>query len=156
MMSTFRTYLSNLRQIETMNIASHSLVGQPKGDSSWDDFPLDVGRLYRREREIAGIVYRQGLATANDIRDGLDDPLSSAAVRSMLNRLVRKGILSQLKCGQNGAFVYGPAQSLFSARELQLRRFADDFYDGSLDRLAKAIGDLFANEQRTDVARQIG
>src|SRR3954447_18834520 len=137
-----------------MNIATQSLVGHPLRQSNLDDFPFEVGRLYRREKEIAGIVYRRGLATANDIREGLDDSLSSAAVRSMLNRLVRKGILNQLKCGQNGAFVYGPAQSLFSARELQLRRFADDFYEGSLNRLAKAIGDLFANEQRTDPARR--
>jgi predicted transcriptional regulator len=139
-----------------MKIASHPLIGQPTRDLNWDDSPPEVRRLYRREREIAGIVYRHGLATANTIREGLDDSISNAAVRSMLNRLVRKGILSQLKCGQNGAFVYGPAQSLFSARELELRRFADDFHDGSLDRLAKAIGDLFANEQRTEPVRQIG
>ena len=60
----------------------------------------------------------------------------------MLNRLVRKGLLTRARCGEHGAFVYGPALTDARARELALRRFAEDFFDGSLEQLAKAVARL--------------
>jgi predicted transcriptional regulator len=106
--------------------------------------PLD--RLYRRERQIAGIVYRRGLATASDIEAELGGELSNPAIRSMLNRLVAKGFLTRVKCGRFGTFVYAPAVTDVSARETALREFAQDFYAGSLSSLAEAIADLFARQ----------
>jgi predicted transcriptional regulator len=112
--------------------------------------PREVELLYRREREIAAIVYRRGLATAADVQADLSRELSNAAVRSMLNRLVAKAILTRTKYGPYGTLIYGPALTQASARETALRRFADDFFAGSLPSLARAIADLFATERRTD------
>jgi hypothetical protein len=47
-----------------------------------------------------------------------------------------------LKCGRQGAFIYGAALNQLSAREMELRQFADDFFEGSMERLARAVADL--------------
>jgi predicted transcriptional regulator len=117
-------------------------------------FPREVELLYRREREIAAVVYRIGLATAADVQAELSRELSNPAVRSMLNRLVAKGILTRTRCGRFGTFVYGPALTPATEREAALRRFADDFYAGSLSSLARAIADLFASESHSLAAQQ--
>ena len=80
-----------------------------------------------------------GIATANDVVEGLSEQLCNAAVRSMLNRLVRKGLLTRAKCGRRGAIVYGPALTDALAREFALKQFAEDFFEGSLEKLAKAV-----------------
>ena len=109
-----------------------------------DLFPTEVLRLYRREREIAIIVYSRGLATAKDVETALSDPIRNASVRSMLQRLVRKGILTGAKCGRRGMFLYAPALTPDSARETALKQFARDFYAGELGSLAKAMTELSA------------
>ena len=109
--------------------------------------PSEIEQLYRREREVALIVYRRGLATATDVQGALSTPLSNPAIRSMLNRLVAKGVLTRTKCGPYGTFIYGPAVTAASARETALRQFAEDFYSGSLSSLAGAIANLFANQR---------
>jgi len=123
--------------------ASFHGSGEPSRPSH---LPREVELLYRREREIAAVVYRRGLATAEDVRAELTRDLSNPAVRSMLNRLVTKGILTRTRYGPYGTFIYGPALTQASARETALRRFADDYYAGSLPSLARAIADLFASQ----------
>lgn len=109
--------------------------------------PPEIEQLYRREREVALAVYRRGLAAATDVQADLSAPLSNPAVRSMLNRLVRKGVLTRMKCGPYGTFIYAPAVTPASARETALRQFAQDFYEGSMSSLAGAIADLFADQR---------
>jgi len=109
--------------------------------------PPEIEQLYRREREVALAVYRRGLAAATDVQADLSAPLSNPAVRSMLNRLVRKGVLTRMRCGPYGTFIYAPAVTPASARETALKQFADDFYAGSLPSLAGAIADLFAAQR---------
>jgi len=111
--------------------------------------PPAIDQLYRREREVALIVYRRGLATATDVQGALSASLSNPAIRSMLNRLVAKGVLTRTKCGPYGTFIYGPAVTAASARETALRQLAEDFYAGSLSSLAGAIADLFANQRQS-------
>jgi predicted transcriptional regulator len=128
---------------------------EPTAERAWmsDLYPREVARLYRREREIAMIVYERGLVTAKDVEAALSDPLRNAAVRSMLGRLVSKGILTQVKCGSRGTFVYGPALTPSAAREKALRQFAEDFGYRSLDDLAEAIADMFACETERSTAK---
>lgn len=106
-------------------------------------FP-DLGRLYRREREIASFVYANGPVTAKQVQAALSDPISNPAVRSMLVRLVEKGVLTRLKGNFDGKYLYAPALTLLSAREISLKQFAQDYFDGSLPDVAKAMADLFA------------
>lgn len=106
-----------------------------------------VRRLCGREQEIANIVYARGLVSANDIREALGFAITNPAIRSMLGRLVRKGILTQVRCRQNRPFLYGPGLSQFSAREHEVRQMAADFFDGSLEALASEIAELFSSSR---------
>lgn len=126
----------------------------PAAERAWSSnpFPQEVLRLYRREREIAMIVYELGLATAKDVEAALSHSLSNAAVRSMLGRLVRKEILTQVKCGSRGTLVYGPALTRSAATENALKQFAEDFHGGSLESLAEAIAQMFASEKNLPTA----
>ena len=60
--------------------------------------------LARRERQVAERVGWLGEASAEEVRAALPDPLSNAAVRSMLRRLVDKRLLARRKCGRK--FLY--------------------------------------------------
>jgi len=130
-----------------MYLATQTLVPHAPDSPELSGIPRDLQRLYRREREIASIVYKRGLAAAFEVEAALGNAISNAAVRSMLNRLVRKGILTRMRCGKTGTFIYGPALTQLSAREIELRHFAEDFYGGSLAELAAAIYDIFAKQQ---------
>ena len=110
-------------------------------------YPPDVWRLFPREREIALIVYEGGPMTANDVLSRLSNALTNAALRSMLNRLVRKGILTRQLLGRGRVYVYSPAVTASSARQSALEQFANDFHAGSLNALADAIAEMLARER---------
>ena len=94
-------------------------------------------RLPPRERQVAQIVHARGEASATDIINALPDPLSSAAVRSMLSRLQAKGVVRRRRDGKR--FVYMPARIGAAAREEALRRVSRDYFDGSLAEAAEAM-----------------
>ena len=120
-----------------MNRQTHDFslgAGVPLGFSY---IPPQVEQLAWREREIASIVYRFGYATAKDVQDQLLEPVSNGAVRSMLVRLVHKGILRRRpgKRGAGCADVFIAALSINHARTRALAKLADDFFGGSLSDL---------------------
>ena len=107
-----------------------------------NSLPPEVRGLYRREREIAEIIYRRGSATANEVQAELSDPLTNAAVRSMLCRLVRKGVLGRRprECGTE--YLYYAAINNDLSRERALKQLADDFFGGSLQEAAATLANL--------------
>lgn len=125
-----------------MYVSTQALV--PHSTRAYSELrsPSSLEHLYGREREVAALVYRRGPSGAREVQRLISAPLSNPAVRTTLNRLVRKGILTRLKCGRQGAFIYGAALNQLSAREMELRQFADDFFEGSMERLARAVADL--------------
>jgi len=130
--------------------AGHAFL---KAAPNWEAqaYPPDVWRLFPREREIALIVYEGGPMTANDVLPHLSSALKNAALRSMLNRLVRKGILTRQLLGIGRVYVYAPAVTASSARQSALGQFAKDFHAGSLSALADAIADILARERAHDL-----
>jgi predicted transcriptional regulator len=120
--------------------AKNSRGGDAAAAFEGGDLPLQVRQLARREGEIATIVYRRGATTANEALSLLSSPISNAAVRSMLNRLVGKGILKRRPAGAGKAFVYVPAIAIASAIEQEFMRLADDYFGGSMERALDAIG----------------
>jgi BlaI family transcriptional regulator, penicillinase repressor len=105
---------------------------------------MKVSRLPRREREVAEIVYARGEASAIDVCESLSDPISNAAVRSMLTRLEAKGVLRRRKEGRR--FFYAPAGDEQAARESALRRVSGEHFGGSLAGLAAAALELAKTE----------
>jgi predicted transcriptional regulator len=67
----------------------------------------------------------------------LSAELSNASVRSMLNRLVAKGILKRTLSGN--AFIYLPALTCTDSGALALKRFAEDHFAGSIERAAATM-----------------
>ena len=111
---------------------------------SAEPLPREVECLFRREREIATIVYELGAATANDVQSRLSSPVANGSIRSMLNRLVKKGILVRWR--PRNAFIYMPALTRKDSREGALVRFADDYFGGSVHRAAQAMSQLVQKE----------
>ena len=104
-----------------------------------------IDRLAPREREIAGIVYGQGEATAAEVCAAVADPLTNSAVRSMLRRLEAKGLLRRRKEGKK--FIYAPAISQRESAEAMLRRVSLEHFDGSLADAALALIDMLEAQQ---------
>ena len=102
--------------------------------------PREVRLLLPREREIAEIVYELEAATANDVLGRLSAPLANPSVRSMLNRLVRKGILIRWLTGR--AFIYLPALTSIESRRIALVQFADDHFAGSIGKAAETMQEI--------------
>ena len=108
--------------------------------------PPQVLNLARCERELATIIYLEGSMTAKLLEARLPRKLSNSALRAMLHRLCRKGVLRRHKI--NGShittdrripYLYTPAitPELVQARALQ--QIARDYFDGSLVRVAEAV-----------------
>lgn len=96
-----------------------------------------IARLPHRERQIAEIVEHRGEASAAEILDALPDPISNAAVRSMLSRLEAKGVVRRRRDGKR--YLYRPGSAGNAAREAALRRLSRDYFDGSLASAAAAM-----------------
>ena len=98
--------------------------------------PAPESALSRRERQIMDVVYARGEATAQQVQDGLPDPPTLTAVRTLLRILVSKGHLRPRKAGK--AFVYAPARPRARAARSALRRVLDTFFGGSLEQAVAA------------------
>ncbi|WP_162806664.1 BlaI/MecI/CopY family transcriptional regulator [Sphingosinicella terrae] len=108
---------------------------------------MEIERLAPRERELAQIVVALGEASATDIERKLSDPLSNSAVRSMLRRLERKGVVRRHRRGNK--FVYVSATPTPAARVEALRRISQEYFGGSLAAAAAAIAELARTERAT-------
>ena len=85
--------------------------------------------LSRREREIMDIVYREGSATAQEIRDRMADPPTYSAVRGTLRILEQKGVLRHVEDGPR--YVYRPTVPRSRARQSALDHLLSTFFEGS-------------------------
>lgn len=103
--------------------------------------PPQIVRLPFREREVASIVYREGVCTAKQVQALLSTSMSNGAVRSMLVRLVKKGHLAR-NWGQRGRghqFLYFPAESSDVTKMKVLEKVAVAFFNGSLSMMASEL-----------------
>ena len=111
--------------------------------------PPEVLKLAPREREVATIVYEHGAPTAKYVMSCLSAQLSSGAVRSMLVRLVNKGVLRRGwgSRGRGQEFIYMPAVTPEDAKRNALRILADRYFEGSLLTVARTVFALLEEKQ---------
>ena len=88
-------------------------------------------RLPPREQEIATIVYLNTEVSAKELEAALSHQVGNSAIRCMLGRLVRKGVLKRRKA-YGKTFVYSPAVMLPEVQERALERVAEEYFGGSL------------------------
>jgi BlaI family transcriptional regulator, penicillinase repressor len=103
-------------------------------------------RLTRREREIVNAIFALGnRASAEEIRARLASPPGDSAVRVMLARLEKKGLLKHEQEGLR--YVYSATISPAVAKRSALRQHAQTFFGGSLKQMTTA---LVSESQWTD------
>lgn len=91
----------------------------------------DYEQLSRRERQIMDAIFSLGEATANQVLEGLSDPPTKTAVRTLLRILVRKGFLTTRKVRRE--MVYAPQRDREEAGQSALKRVLETFFSGSLE-----------------------
>jgi predicted transcriptional regulator len=96
-----------------------------------------IESLPRREREVFEVLCGLEQATASAVRAGLSDPPSDSAVRTLLSRLVAKGLVTHRTV--NLAYVYSPAPAAANAADSALQRLVRTFFDGSAASAATAL-----------------
>jgi predicted transcriptional regulator len=94
--------------------------------------------LTRREREIMNAVFALGnLASAEDIRARLVNPPGDSAVRVMLARLEKKGVLKHQQDGLR--YLYSATVSPSRAKRTALQQYLHTFFGGSLKQMMTAL-----------------
>lgn len=98
--------------------------------------PAELGEL---EIGILSIVWREGSVTAEQVREGLERPLTDSTVRTMLRRLEDKGYIEHTV--ENRAFLYRPAESRQRVAGRAAKRIVDWLCGGSVETLLVGMVD---------------
>jgi BlaI family transcriptional regulator, penicillinase repressor len=107
-----------------------------KGNTTPPHDPTELGEL---ERDVLLIVWRNGLVTADQVREDLDRPLKDSTVRTVLRRLEEKGYLTHSL--DDRTFVYRPVQSRQRVAGRAVKRIVDWLCDGSVETLLVGMVD---------------
>ncbi len=104
--------------------------------------------LSRRERQIMDVIYRQGSATAQDVREQIADAPSYSAVRALLRVLEDKGHLKHRHDGPR--YVYHPTVARERARKSALKQLLSTFFDDSPEAAVAALLDMSTDDLDQD------
>ena len=100
--------------------------------------------LSRRERQIMDIIYKNGKATASEIRKSIVDPPSYSAVRALLKILEKKGHLKHREKGPR--YIYYPTLPPDKAKSSALKHLMKTFFDDSMENVVAALLDISSSE----------
>jgi len=89
-------------------------------------------RISAAEWEVMKVVWKRNSCSAQQVVDDLSAASSwgPATVKTLLNRLLRKGVLEFRKNGK--AYLYSPVWTEEQCRELEAESFLDRVFDGAL------------------------
>ena len=96
-----------------------------------------IDKLPRREREIFEILCSTGEASAADVRKRMTDAPSHSAVRTMLSRLEKRGLVRHRTDDQT--YIYSSVQQPANVRRSALKQFVRTFFEGSAAGAATAL-----------------
>jgi predicted transcriptional regulator len=88
-----------------------------------------LDQLGRRERQIMSILYRLGRASASEVQEALDEPLSNSGVRSMLRHLAGKGYVVHEQDGPR--YLYHPVAEPDEVSRSALQQLVNTFFRNS-------------------------
>ena len=108
-----------------------------------------IESLPRREREVFEILCGLGEGTAAAVRGAMSDPPSDSAVRTLLARLVAKGLVRRETVNQ--AYVYSPAPRTEAVAETALQKLVQTFFHGSAASAATALLGMQPRLQRDEI-----
>jgi predicted transcriptional regulator len=96
-------------------------------------------QLSRRERQIMDILYRQGKASAAEVREAMEDAPSYSAVRAMLRVLEDKGHVRHQAEGLR--YVYVPVVAREQAKRSAVKHLMNTFFNDSPEQIVAALLD---------------
>ena len=117
--------------------------------SSRSGLPPKLRDLGPRQREIAAIVYRAAAATPRDVRANLAEPASVRVVRTLLDRMVAKGIVKRRHSGRHNEIMYVAAIATPQVKEAAVKRLVEEQFDGSLSEAAATAACLARKQGST-------
>ena len=98
------------------------------------------------------VIYSLGEASATQVLQGMPDPPSRTAVRTMLRILEEKGHLKHNKEGRE--FIYQPTRQRVRAGQSALNRVLQTFFNGSLEKaIAVHLSDPKSNLTKEELKR---
>ncbi|MEZ5325201.1 MAG: BlaI/MecI/CopY family transcriptional regulator [Verrucomicrobiales bacterium] len=97
----------------------------------------EPSQLSRRERQIMDVLYHMRTATTAQIREGLTDPPSGNAVRTLLQILEVKGHVKRKKL-RGREYVFSPTVQRARAGMRALEHVLETFYEGSIEKALTA------------------
>ena len=100
----------------------------------------EADQLSRRERQIMDILYRNGKASAAEVREAMDDAPSYSAVRAMLRVLEEKGHVRHRAEGLK--YVYVPTLGREKAKRSAVRHLLKTYFEGSPEKIVAALLDI--------------
>ena len=103
---------------------------------------MSLAGLSRRERQIMDILYQNGKASAQELRDAMPDAPSYSAVRAMLRVLEEKGHVKHQEDGPR--YVFTPSVPLAKARRSAVKHLLQTFFD---DSVGEAVAGLLGNSK---------
>lgn len=98
--------------------------------------------LSRRERQILEILYRNGKASASEVRAAMEDAPSYSAVRALLRILEEKGHVKHQAEGLK--YVYLPVVNREKAKRSAVKHLVDTFFRDSPEQVVAALLDVSA------------
>src|SRR5271154_5959903 len=89
-------------------------------------------RISAAEWEVMKVVWKRSSCSAQQVVEDLasSSDWSSATVKTLLNRLLRKGVLEFKKNGKS--YLYSPLWTEEQCRKLEAESFLDRVFDGAL------------------------
>jgi BlaI family transcriptional regulator, penicillinase repressor len=113
--------------------------------------------LSRRQRQIMDVLFRDGDATAQEIREKLPDPPSNSAVRAMLSTLEQKGHIKHRE--ESLKYVYFATMKQETVRKTAVDRLINTFFGGStFDAVTALLGmqpDNISDEELAELSKII-
>jgi len=107
-----------------------------------------VPSLSRREREVMDIIHELGAGTATQVRDGMDEPPSNAAVRSVLRILCEKDHLTHKQDGPR--YLYSPTAAPQRAGRSAMQHVLQTFFGGSVEGAMAALLEMDESKLTTE------
>ena len=117
-------------------------------DGTADAWPDEIAKLAPRMRQIAEIVYGSGAVTLREIHQSIDDEITIYGIRTLLGRMVRRGLIRRRPSGRHAEVMYLPAILTPRVRAAALNRMIRREFDGSAQTALIAAMRLAQNSGR--------
>ena len=92
-----------------------------------------------RQQEIAQIIYAKTAATPQEIQARLSERRSVRVIRTLLDRLVAKGVIKRRRSGRHSELIYVAAIATESVKQTALKRLVNERFGGSFANAAVLV-----------------